>query len=151
MKQLIVFSVALLAAAPLLAQFTSDIEAAKVLLAKESQYFYQRNFDAWANCYVQDERVRWSCIEKGDVVLEAYGWDKLGPFVGDYLKANPEPIPVQLRRENFQFQPYGEALWVTFDEYQTLDGQTKALRGVRILEKAKGQWKIIYMNSYPMP
>lgn len=150
MKLFLLFSV-LLATMQLQAQSAPDIEAAKKLLAKESEYFYQRNFDAWADCYVQDERVRWACIEKGDVVLEAYGWDKLGPFVGDYLKANPEPLPMKLRRENFQFQPYGKALWVTFDEYQTLDGQTKALRGVRILEEYKGQWKIIYMNSYPMP
>jgi ketosteroid isomerase-like protein len=130
---------------------SADTEAEiKQEIVKESEYFYNRDFPNWADRYLHDAKVYWSCIEEG-IILEAKGWDKLSVFVGDYMKANPTPLKVQIKRDNYKFQAYGDAVWVTFDEYQTTPEKNLALRGVRIFEKTKNGWKVVYMNSYPQP
>lgn len=119
-------------------------------IALESEYFYKRDFANWSARYLQDPKVYWSCIEE-NVILEARGWENLSKFVGDYMKANPQPLLVEIKRDNFKFQQYGNAVWVTFDEYQTTADKKLALRGTRIFEKTKDGWKVVYMNSYPQP
>lgn len=119
-------------------------------IEKESEYFYNRDFANWSQRYLQDSKIYWSCIEEG-VILEANGWDALGKFVGDYMKANPTPLKVSIKRDNFKFAQYGNAVWTTFDEYQTTAEKSLALRGTRIFEKTKDGWKVVYMNSYPQP
>jgi uncharacterized protein YciI len=141
----------LLISTALLSQKPADIEAIKEVISLESDMFYARNFEAWASCYLQTDDVYWSCIEEDGLILEARSWRELAPFVGGYLQANPEPLPIQIERENFEFRKYGKAVWVAFDEYQNSEGEKKNLRGIRILEKKKGKWKIVYMNSYPKP
>jgi SnoaL-like domain len=119
-------------------------------IALESEYFYKRDFANWSARYLQNPKVYWSCIEES-VILEARGWENLGKFVGDYMKANPQPLDVSIKRDTYKFEQYGKAVWVTFDEYQTTPAKTSAFRGTRILEKTKDGWKVVYMNSYPQP
>lgn len=119
-------------------------------IVKESEYFYKRDFANWSARYLHDAKIYWSCIEEG-VILEANGWDNLGKFVGDYMKANPTPLKVEIKRDNYKFQQYGDAIWVTFDEFQKTAEKSLALRGTRIFEKTKNGWKVVYMNSYPQP
>lgn len=119
-------------------------------IALESEYFYKRDFPNWSARYLPDAKVYWACIEE-NVILEARGWENLSKFVGDYMKANPQPLDVAIKRDNFRFQQYGNAVWVTFDEYQKTAEKNLALRGTRIFEKTKDGWKVVYMNSYPQP
>lgn len=134
-----------------LAQNAAEQSRIKERIALESEKFYARDFEGWADCYRQNEDVYWACVEEDGLILEARGWEELGPFVGSYLEANPDPLTVEISRENFEFRKYGKAVWVAFDEYQKTADQRRKLRGIRILEKQKGEWKIVYMNSYPQP
>lgn len=147
MKKLIFL---LLLGLPALAQREAEQAQIKQALQTESSRFYARDFKRWADAYDHGAKIYWSCIEPG-VTLEANGWPALAKLVGDYMKANPKPARVDVRRQGYKFQFYGNAAWVTFDEFQTENGSTKALRGTRILEKGPAGWKIVYLNSYPVP
>jgi hypothetical protein len=131
------------------AQHAKTIEALKNVINVESKYFYNRDFKGWASCYKDDVNTYWTCIEKGDVVLEAHSWKNISKFVGDYIAANPTPEVVTLNRTAYTFKQYGNIVWVTFNEEQITATETKKLRAIRILEKVNGAWKIIYMCSYP--
>jgi hypothetical protein len=149
-KIILLFGFLTLVATCMLAQKKDEV-AIKKLLDDESTFFYNRQFDKWGSCYVQNNNTYWSCIEKGDVVLEAISWSKIVSFVGGYIADNPTPEIVKLKKENYSFKPYGKAIWVSFDETKTKEGKSEKFRNTRIVEKVNGQWKIIYMNSYPMP
>jgi hypothetical protein len=123
----------------------------KGLLRQESDYFYNRDFKGWSSCYLNSPQTYWSCIEKGDVVLEAIGWKAIDKFVGDYIAANPDKVKITIKNENFQFRKMGNAYWVTYDETQITEAETKKLRSIRIVERVGNSWKIVYMNSYPQP
>lgn len=132
-------------------QTQADKNAIERLIKLESDYFYQRQFSEWSDCYLHDEKVQWVCVETGDVVLEAFGWNYLGKFVGDYLTSNPEPIQITIERSNWQWRSLGkDAVWVTFDETQSNQAERRRFKGTRILERVGGAWKISGMFSYPL-
>jgi hypothetical protein len=131
-------------------QSAVDKKAIQKMIAAESDFFYKKDFKGWSSCYMNSPQTYWSCIEKGDVVLEAQGWSNIAKFVGDYIKANPDPEKVSIARSRFQYRPYGNnAVWVTFDEVLTTSSEVKKLRSIRLVERTKAGWKIVYMNSYP--
>ncbi len=123
----------------------------KHLIDLESISFYNRNYSRWANCYKQDSKTCWVCVEKQGI-LEARGWDELSSLVKNYMEENPKRENVHISRDNFSISVKGTVAWVTFDEHQTSEtGQIQELHGVRILELVDKEWKISYMNSYPKP
>ncbi|MCB0521388.1 MAG: hypothetical protein H6577_01780 [Lewinellaceae bacterium] len=126
----------------------SDQDKSAILdaIQQESDAFYARNFETWKNKYT-DPQVSWTCVEENGLVLEAYNKPDLDKLVGDYMKANPTPDTVTIRRENALFMPDANNVWVNFDEYQTVHGKTKILKGVRLMSKVDGDWKIAAMNS----
>jgi hypothetical protein len=130
-------------------QNTKTKEALVSLFETESKHFYDRNFKGWASCYKDDASTYWTCIEKGDIVLEAHGWKNIATFVGDYIAANPTPEKVAIERTAYTFKQYGNIVWVTFNEVQKTATETKKLRALRMVEKVNGVWKIVYMCSYP--
>jgi hypothetical protein len=128
----------------------TDVEAVRQLIADESTHFYNRDFAKWSNCYLHDQKIQWVCVEE-DGTLEAYGWQQLAPFVGDYLKANPDTMKVSFQRTAWQYRQQGNQLWVTFDETKTEPKGTRIFRATRIAEKVDGRWKLVQMISIPMP
>lgn len=153
MKKMTVWSVALLAllSSSAMAQVNrADQKAIESLVARESEQFYARNYEQWSQCYTQNADVQWVCVEKGDVVLEAYTWQQLGPFVASYLQANPTPMIVSFVRRNHVWRLLGpDKVWLTFDEAKTTGDRTEYFKATRIVEKRDGKWTITGMFSYP--
>jgi hypothetical protein len=130
-------------------------EAASILsvLDRESAAFWNKDYDAWAACWVHAPYIRtMGWWQRGGVtVIE--GWDALRERMHANFRANPEPnrTATQVRRENINLRITGDVAWVTFDQYGADTGEPDmdmpgVSRETRILEKHDGTWKIVYVN-----
>jgi DNA-binding CsgD family transcriptional regulator len=129
----------------------ADREAILALIAAETTAFWNKNYDAWAQCWVQAPYVRrigwWSL---GGVTYRA-GWDEIGKRMRDLMDENPLPnsSAAEVRRENVNMRIGGDMAWVTFDQYAPVTGEQGMdmpglSRESRVLEKHDGEWKIAY-------
>jgi len=130
---------------PLNLDETMKVEILKSI-QEESDLFYDRDFERWSAKF-EESSVSWTCVEEKGFILQAYTKKDLDKLVGDYMKENPTPETVTIKRENFVFISDVNAVWVNFDEYQTVEDKTKVLKGVRLMKKLDNQWIISGMHS----
>jgi DNA-binding CsgD family transcriptional regulator len=128
-----------------------DREAILRVLEAETVAFWNKNYDAWAQCWVQAPYIRrigwWSL---GGVTYRA-GWDKIGGRMRELMEENPLPnsSAADVRRENINMRIGSDIAWVTFDQYAPLTGERGMdmpglSRESRVLEKHDGKWRIAY-------
>jgi hypothetical protein len=126
-------------------------EAIMQVIADESAAFWNKDYEAWAGCWVHAPYVRiigwWT---HGGVTVNE-GWDKLSSIMRQLMEKNPSPNPTAglVRRENINLRITAEMAWVTFDQYGADTGDARMdmpglSRETRILEKHAGAWKIVY-------
>jgi ketosteroid isomerase-like protein len=118
----------------------------------ESRAFYKKDLALWGKSYVNSPKVHWVCVEP-DVTLRAKGYSDLEKFVGEWMKANPDPIDyekAQFKNENIQISIDGNTAFVSMDASNIQpDGKTRYTVGSRTMLKENGIWKILSMTSYP--
>ena len=131
----------------------AEIEAILNLNARESAAFWNKDYEAWAQCWVHAPYIRSMGWYPVGGVSYVEGWDTLSTHTREHLANNPTPNPnaAQVRRENFNVQIMGDLAWATFDQYGTDTGQPTfdmpgRSRETRILEKQDGQWKFVYVG-----
>jgi hypothetical protein len=130
---------------------TGEAEAIMQVIEAESRAFWDKDFEAWAACWVHAPYTRtMGWWQRGGVTVLA-GWDVQSARIGQVMGANPEPNPTayNVRRENVNLRVTAEMAWLTFDQYgeDTADPDMDMpglSRETRILEKHEGQWKIVY-------
>ncbi|MBE2198812.1 MAG: nuclear transport factor 2 family protein [Anaerolinea sp.] len=131
----------------------NDITAIMQLVADESSAFWNKDFEAWAQCWLHTAYIRmmgwWA--RGGVTVIE--GWEALSDQVQTTMAAHPEPNPTaaHVRRENVNLRISENMAWLTFDQYGQDTGDLAMdmpglSRETRILEKQHGEWKIVYVN-----
>ncbi|MFO7681328.1 MAG: nuclear transport factor 2 family protein [Chloroflexota bacterium] len=131
----------------------SDTIAIMQVVIDESSTFWNKDFEAWAQCWLHTDYIRmigwWA--RGGITVIE--GWDALSSRIKTTMAANPEPNPTAayVRRENVNLRISGNMAWVTFDQYGQDTGDLEMdmpglSRETRILEKQNDEWKIVYVN-----
>jgi hypothetical protein len=131
----------------------SETTAIMQVIADESAAFWNKDFAAWAQCWLHTPDIRmmgwWA--RGGITVIE--GWDALSSRVKATMAANPEPNPTaaHVRRENVNLRISGSMAWVTFDQYGQETGDLEMdmpglSRETRVLEKHSGKWEIAYVN-----
>ena len=130
-----------------------ESEAILNVIAAESAAFWNKDYEAWSQCWVHASYIRlMGWYAAGGVSYQA-GWDTVGTHIREQWTQNPVPNPnaLQVRRENFNIRIYGDAAWVTFDQYGVDTGDVTfdmpgLSRETRILEKQDGQWKFVYVG-----
>lgn len=136
-------------------QFDMQTEAEAIMgvIERESQAFWLKDYDAWANCWVHAPYIRtlgwW---ERGGVtVIE--GWDMLNERIAAHMQSNPEinPTASEVRREQINMRIASDMAWLTFDQYGIDTGEKDMdmpglSRETRVLEKHNGEWKLVYVN-----
>jgi hypothetical protein len=136
-------------------QTNQSTESAAIMgvIAAESEAFWNKDYDAWAQCWVHAPyaRVMGWWARGGVTVVE--GFDALSTRIKENLLANPEPNPTasQVRRENINLRIGHDVAWVTFDQYGQDTGESDmdmpgVSRETRILEKHNGEWKLVYVG-----
>lgn len=117
----------------------TEVEAAiKKVIEQETAYFYARDFDGWASCYVQSPITYFSWISpsanKGSLQM-VQGWEKVSSTMKAYLAKYPKRDN-PAKKTDYQFRITDNMAFVTFKENNN-DLQT------RVLEKVDGKWKIL--------
>jgi len=128
-----------------------EAEAIMKVIETESAEFWNKDFEAWARCWLHATYVRtmgwWA--RGGITVVE--GWEQQSAGMKRLMEANPKPNPTagMVRRDNVNLRLSDNMAWVTFDQHGLDTGEVATdmpgvSRETRILEKHGGQWKIVY-------
>lgn len=119
----------------------------------ESRAFWDKDFDAWAACWVHAPHVRMMGWWQRGGVTVVEGWEAHSAKIRQLMEESPAPNPTaaNVRRENVNLRITAEMAWVTFDQYgedtaDTTMDMPGLSRETRILEKEDGAWKIAYVG-----
>ena len=126
---------------------TEDTAAIRSVIWEETAAFADKDFDRWAACYVHNERTHEVYMTDRGVIVHR-GWDEVAGAMRRLMTDNPEPITEGFSQQDHRISLDNNLAWVTFhSECRVLD--SRIIRApdnfeTRILEREKGQWKIIY-------
>lgn len=131
----------------------NDRQAILEVMARESAAFWNKDYEGWANCWVQAPYVcRTGWWSLGGVTLRR-GWNELSDRTRQAIADNPKPNPTagEFRRENVVLRVSEDMAWVTYDQYAPDTGETAfdmpgLSRETKIFEKHQGEWKLVYVS-----
>ncbi len=130
-------------------EMTEDKKAILELIERETEMFLCRDFDAWTECWVQDDGVRRLAALTGGVMDYQEGWATGSDAIRHIFKKFPVPNPDaarSMRRSNFSVRILDEMAWASFDQYGEKSDDPLVTVGlsheIRIFEKHDAQWKI---------
>ena len=126
-----------------------DKQAILYLIEQETTAFLSRDFDAWAECWVQDEGVRRLAALTGGVMDYQEGWTSGSDAIRNIFKEFPTPnadAARSIRRSNYSLRVANEMAWASFDQYCEVSEDPLVTAGlsheIRIFEKQDARWKI---------
>ena len=137
-----VFSILFLA--PIFGQekLSKEEAAIKKVIEDETAHFMARDYDKWANCFVQSPMTCYSWMspsanKSGFVMMQ--GWEDISTKTKAYFAKHEkqENLP---KKTDYQFKVSDEMAFVTFKE------NANPMQS-RVLEKVNGQWKILRMEA----
>ena len=134
-------------------ELEDDKRAIVRVIESESAAFWNKDFDAFARCWVQAPyalRIGW--WSRGGISAQD-GWPAIAERIGDRMAGSPSPNPnaAEVRRANLNIRVGADMAWVTFEQYGLDTGDSTMdmpglSRETRVLEKHDGEWKIAYTS-----
>ena len=129
-----------------------DEQAILDLIERETRTFLCRDFEAWADCWVQDEGVRRIGACMGGIMDYHEGWAASAELISQIMRQNPEPNPdaaAAMRRANVSVRIRGDMAAVSYDQYGARSDDPLVTVGlshqIRIVEKDDTGWRIAMM------
>ena len=133
---------------------TTDTDETDIvaLLDREAKAFWDKDFAAFADCFVHapsTRRLGWSPLG----IVNTPGWDKIAERMQKLMRENPTPNPsaAALRRDNLNINVNGDLAWLTFDQTSIATGDRQMdMPGIsheaRVMERQDGTWKIAFTS-----
>ena len=128
----------------------------KKILADETEFFYDRNFEKWAENWVHEPYITWTVTngaEPGEV-LTVRGWAALSVDMSERFKKLTPEFGIAMRksvvtRDQWQIQVRGNTAYVSYNQHsENAEKQTKGdITETRVMEKINGVWKIAMQAS----
>jgi len=140
---ILLICVVLCCAIPALAQ-NKDVDAIKALLEKETKAFIEIDYKSWADTWAHTPYAFWSYADTTDVNSFS-GWDKINSNFSSYFKT-AKPSKAKIDREWHEIKVFGNGAYVRFTQHIEDDTIRPGQAQVRVLEKIKGQWKIVLVS-----
>jgi hypothetical protein len=133
--------------------YEEEKKAILEVVENESAAFWNKDFDAYAACWVHDDYVRTMGWWQDGGVTVVEGWKERESRTRSHMEASPEPNPsaTRVKRANVNLRIYKDIAWMTFDQYgedtgDSLMDMPGLSRETRIFEKHDGKWKIAYVG-----
>lgn len=137
--------------------FEKEKAAIQAVIAKETESYYQQDFEAWKSTYLESPAFRkfgyWEGFPEkvtSNIGFESLKEEKKKQFESDATiwKGSTE------ERSNENFRISHDMAWYTFEQ-NSYEKDTHKFLGksleTRILEKENGTWKIAYLGYHYYP
>jgi len=122
----------------------SEVDAIKAVLEKETKAFIEIDYKAWADTWAHTPYAFWSYADTTDVNSFS-GWDAINASFTNYFKTS-KPTKAKIDRVWHEVKVFGNGAYVRFTQHVTDDTHRPDQAQVRVLEKIKGQWKIVLVS-----
>ena len=121
-----------------------DIEAIKALIEKETKAFFEIDQNAWAESWVHTPYAFWSFADTTDVNSFS-GWQSIKEGFAAYFRT-AKPSPAKIDRTWHEIKVFGNGAYARFTQKVSDNTRRPPQAEVRVLEKIKGQWKIVCVS-----
>ena len=123
-------------------------EAILALITEETNAYHDKDFERFAECYVQNETNIRILGGEGEKISYTVGWEEVGSDFKEWFESNPDPTPNNEVKKNFKIKVYNDCAWIVFEEEDFNDDGESNGKGVgtNFLEKVDGKWKIAYLS-----
>ncbi len=126
------------------AQKTNDVDAIKAVLEKETKAFVEIDYKTWADTWAHTPYTFWSYADTTDVNSFS-GWDAINAGFADYFKTT-KASSAKIDRVWHEIKVFGNGAYVRFTQHVADDTNRPSQAQVRVMEKIKGQWKIVLVS-----
>ncbi len=127
-----------------------DHAAIRETITREKEAFCRRDYEAWAACFVHDDRTEDIACTQTRGILIHRGWDAAAAAMKTLMEDNPEPETLPFRDFDFNITVRGDVAWATYySEFRVREDarfRSPDVYETRILEKVGGRWLIVYTN-----
>lgn len=131
----------------------SDKAAIAAVLEADLRCYLARDKAGWERCWVQDARFK-SVMECGTMQV-AQSYEVFRQNVFDAMDGEPDAVEAEVERKGLEIEVSGSIGWATFEELVTRTSNAQAApshsHNFRLLEKADGQWRIVFHGCWSEP
>lgn len=129
---------------------TDDHSAITGVIRGETEAFMRDDFEAWKTHWVHDIRTRDVYISATAGLSVLNGWPAIEAHMKQVMEGGFGCSMVSFSQENLQISVSGDVAWVVYEDKSTFtSGNTDEMFETRILERHKGNWKIVYSSFVP--
>jgi hypothetical protein len=126
-----------------------DEAAIKSVIGAETQAFFDRDYNAWANCWLQSANDSQAWNNRDGGVFYNSGWDNVGTGAKTWIDANPKPVKAPaISRDKWNININGDMAAVSFQQTFTDDKESGTSWEFRTMVRKGGQWKISTMQAF---
>jgi hypothetical protein len=126
-----------------------DEAAIKAVIAAETQAFFDLNFAAWSDLWLQSAHDSQAWNNRDGSIFYTVGWDKVSAGAKSWIDAaTKQPNPPNITRENWDFHFNGDMAAVGFDQHYSGAEGTTMSREYRTMVRKGGQWKISGVQAF---
>lgn len=124
-----------------------DAIAIAAIIHAETQAFMDADFEAWASCWVHDERARTMHVNARTGLSVTRGWHAIAQCMKNILQNDLGCRMVRIHKDNFQIEIDKHIAWVVYDQRaENEDGATWETFEATILERGDDGWKIVFSS-----
>ena len=122
-----------------------DREAIADVIRAETLAFQRRDFEAWSDCFLQDEQTHDVLVSSVAGLSVLQGWPAVAAHMERVFRDGLPSELIAFGQENMRIDVSGDAAWAVFDSWsKTGDGANLKSFDVRILRRIAGRWKIVF-------
>jgi len=129
--------------------------AIRAVIREETAAWLRRDFAAWSDCWVRDERAQHVNARPSVGARRLVGFGAISDYFAKAMAslAPTSVVPEDVRYEDWRISVGGNMAWATYDQLVPLGSDPDAAPGrhnqLRILERHQGQWKIAGVFHVP--
>ncbi|MEP1205844.1 MAG: nuclear transport factor 2 family protein [Rhizobiaceae bacterium] len=124
-----------------------DHNAIAAVIHADTHAFQNEDFEAWAACWVHDERARDVCISETAGLSVLTGWTEISAHMKRVFAEDLSCKVLDFDQQNLDISITGNTAWAVFDGWSRFGtGETGKTFETRIFERHGNSWKIIYSS-----
>lgn len=122
----------------------NDEEVIKSIIEKETKAFFEIDEKTWSGYWAHEPYAFWSFADTTDVNSFS-GWKEISEGFTSYFNTS-KPSAAKITRDWHYIKIQGTMAYIRFTQHVSDDSIRPPQAEVRVMEKIKGEWKIVCVN-----